>query len=149
MLNSYTNLLVPVDGSVESEAALKRAIKLALDTPDAKLHILNIIDTRAFQNVASFDDTMVHAVSDEAEKSLQEYQKLALDSGVKNVTYSVEYGSPKTLIAKEIPTKYNSDLIVLGATGLNTVERLVIGSVTEYVTRQAKVDVLVVRAEKK
>ncbi|MGL4689424.1 MAG: universal stress protein, partial [Leuconostoc mesenteroides] len=35
--------------------------------------------------------------------------------------------------------------IVIGATGLNAVERLVIGSVTEFVTRSAKVDVLVVR----
>ena len=31
---------------------------------------LNVIDT-AFQNVASFDDTMVEAVSDETRKSLE------------------------------------------------------------------------------
>ncbi|WP_143464497.1 universal stress protein, partial [Lactobacillus taiwanensis] len=37
------------------------------------------------------------------------------------------------------------DLIILGATGLNAVERLLIGSITEYVTRTAACDVLVVR----
>ncbi len=34
---------------------------------------------------------------------------------------------------------------MIGATGLNAVERLLIGSVTEYVTRTATCDVLVVR----
>ena len=39
------------------------------------------------------------------------------------------YGSPKNIIAKELPKEYNIDLIMLGATGLNAVERLFIGSV--------------------
>ena len=96
-------------------------------------------------NVASFDDTMVEAVSDETRKSLEKYKQQALDAGVKNVDYLIEYGSPKTLIAKEVPNEVSADIIVIGATGLNAVERLVIGSVTEFVTRTAKVDVLVVR----
>ncbi|EPC76844.1 Putative universal stress protein, partial [Lacticaseibacillus paracasei subsp. paracasei Lpp71] len=41
----------------------------------------------------------------------------------------------------------NIDLIMIGATGLNAVERLLIGSVTEYVTRNALCDVLVVRTD--
>lgn len=36
---------------------------------------------------------------------------------------------------------------MIGATGLNAVERLLIGSVTEYVTRTAACDVLVVRTD--
>ncbi|KAB5915090.1 universal stress protein, partial [Bifidobacterium adolescentis] len=39
------------------------------------------------------------------------------------------------------------DLIMLGATGLNAVERLFIGSVSEYVIRNATCDVLVVRTD--
>ncbi|AHF19820.1 nucleotide-binding protein, UspA family [Leuconostoc mesenteroides KFRI-MG] len=135
-----------MDGSKESEAALTRAIELTLDAGDEGiLSILNVIDTRAFQNVASFDDTMVEAVSDETRKSLEKYKAQAIEAGVKNVDYLIEYGSPKSLIAKDVPNEVNADLIVIGATGLNAVERLVIGSVTEFVTRSAKVDVLVVR----
>ena len=36
---------------------------------------------------------------------------------------------------------------MLGATGLNAVERLFIGSVSEYVIRNATCDVLVVRTD--
>lgn len=146
MTANYNNILVPMDGSKESEAALVRAIELTKDAGDSGiLSILNIIDTRAFQNVASFDDTMVAAVSDETRKTLDRYKQQALDAGVKNVDYLIEYGSPKSLIATDVPNEVNADLIVIGATGLNAVERLVIGSVTEFVTRTAKIDVLVVR----
>lgn len=146
MTANYHRILVPMDGSKESEAALTRAIELTLDAGDEGiLSILNVIDTRAFQNVASFDDTMVEAVSDETRKSLEKYKAQAIEAGVKNVDYLIEYGSPKSLIAKDVPNEVNADLIVVGATGLNAVERLVIGSVTEFVTRSAKVDVLVVR----
>ncbi|MCT3049412.1 universal stress protein [Leuconostoc mesenteroides] len=146
MTANYHRILVPMDGSKESEAALTRAIELTLDAGDEGiLSILNVIDTRAFQNVASFDDTMVEAVSDETRKSLEKYKAQAIEAGVKNVDYLIEYGSPKSLIAKDVPNEVNADLIVIGATGLNAVERLVVGSVTEFVTRSAKVDVLVVR----
>ncbi|EQC83682.1 universal stress protein UspA [Leuconostoc mesenteroides subsp. cremoris TIFN8] len=146
MTANYHRILVPMDGSKESEAALTRAIELTLDAGDEGiLSILNVIDTRAFQNVASFDDKMVEAVSDETRKSLEKYKAQAIEAGVKNVDYLIEYGSTKSLIAKDVPNEVNADLIVIGATGLNAVERLVIGSVTEFVTRSAKVDVLVVR----
>ncbi|MEX0380086.1 universal stress protein [Leuconostoc sp. MS02] len=146
MTANYNNILVPMDGSKESEAALVRAIELTTDAGDnGILSILNVIDTRAFQNVASFDDTMVEAVSDETRKTLDKYKQQAIDAGVKNVDYLIEYGSPKALIAKDVPNEVNADIIVIGATGLNAVERLVIGSVTEFVTRTANVDVLVVR----
>ncbi len=36
---------------------------------------------------------------------------------------------------------------MIGATGLNAVERILVGSVTEYVTRNSKCDVLVVRTD--
>ncbi|MBZ6003612.1 universal stress protein [Leuconostoc gelidum subsp. aenigmaticum] len=146
MTANYNNILVPMDGSKESEAALVRAIELTNDAGDnGILSILNVIDTRAFQNVASFDDTMVEAVSDETRKTLDKYKQQAVDAGVKNVDYLIEYGSPKALIAKDVPNEVNADIIVIGATGLNAVERLVIGSVTEFVTRTANIDVLVVR----
>ncbi|CCW42803.1 Universal stress protein family [Streptococcus agalactiae ILRI112] len=38
---------------------------------------------------------------------------------------------------------------MVGATGLNTFERLLIGSTSEYILRHSKVDMLVVRDSKK
>ncbi|MCT7727704.1 MAG: universal stress protein, partial [Lactobacillus iners] len=39
------------------------------------------------------------------------------------------------------------DLVVMGATGMNAVERMLMGSVTEYVNRNALADVLIVKTD--
>lgn len=145
---NYKNILVPVDGSKEAEAALGKAIQVAIrNGEDANLHILHVIDTRAFQNVTDFKTAMVEQVAETAKKTLDAYLQQAKDAGVQNVDYTIEYGSPKDIIAHQAPEKLNADLIMIGATGLNAIERLLIGSVTEYVTRTANVDTLIVRAK--
>ena len=68
---NYKNILIPVDGSKEAEAALGKAIQVALrNGEDAYLHILHVIDTRAFQNVTDFKTTMVEQVAETAKKTL-------------------------------------------------------------------------------
>ena len=54
-------------------------------------------------------------------------------------------GTPKIVLAKEIPNEYHIDLIVAGKTGLNVVERWMLGSVSEYIIRHAPCDVLIAR----
>ncbi|KRM87878.1 universal stress protein [Lacticaseibacillus thailandensis] len=146
MLQQYKHILVAVDGSYEAEIAFKKAIAVA-QRNDAELLLVHIVDTRAFQNVSSFDSAMVEQVTAAAKKTMADYVQTAEDAGLKNVSYTIEYGAPKTVIARDIPKERNIDLIMIGATGLNAVERLLIGSVTAYVTREAPCDVLVVRTD--
>ena len=80
-----------------------------------------------------------------SEELLEGYKKQAEEAGVKNVNVIIEYGSPKAIITKELSKVVDADLIVCGATGLNAVERFLIGSVSEAIVRSAKCDVLVVR----
>ena len=145
MMKQYHRIQVAVDGSKEADLAFKKAIAAAKRN-DAALEILHVIDTRSFQNVSSFDSEMVEQVSNDAKEKLQNYYKQATEAGVKEVHYSIEFGAPKAIIAHQFPKKHQVDLIVLGATGLNAVERILIGSVTEYVTRTADCDVLVCRS---
>ena len=59
--------------------------------------------------------------------------------------------STTTLVGQAAPSilgeaaKQPSDLVVLGARGLGTVKRLLLGSVSESVLRQASCSVLIVR----
>ena len=90
---------------------------------------------------------MVEQVTETAKKTLAEYEKTAQEQGISQVISKIEYGAPKTTIARNYPQDHHIDLIMIGATGLNAVERLLIGSVTEFVTRNAPCDVLVVRTD--
>ncbi|USG07821.1 universal stress protein UspA [Latilactobacillus sakei] len=146
MLQQYKHILVAIDGSYEAELAFRKAVEVALRN-NGQLHLIHVIDTRAFQNISNFDSAMVEQVTETAKKTMDEYIVTANDLGLTDVDYSIEYGAPKSLIAREVPEKKDIDLIMIGATGLNAVERLLIGSVTEYVTRTAVCDVLVVRTD--
>lgn len=146
MTQQFKKILVAVDGSIEAELAFKKAVNVAKRN-QAQLIITHIIDTRAFQRVAAFDDQLADETTALAEATLKQLTEYAQNNHVPNVIGVVEFGKPKELIAHVLPQKYHIDLIVLGATGLNAVERLFIGSVSEYVIRHSASDVLVVRTD--
>ncbi|SKA12685.1 Nucleotide-binding universal stress protein, UspA family, partial [Pilibacter termitis] len=128
------------------EVAFQKAVNVALRN-EGKLVLAHVIDTRAFQTVASFDGTLAEQAQELAQQTLNDYKNQALEMGVSEVVTVVEYGSPKSVLARQIPVEQQVDLIMLGATGLNAIERLLVGSVSEYVIRHAPCDVLIVRTE--
>jgi len=144
---TYQKILVAVDGSKEAEWAFKKSIEVAKRN-NATLLLAHIIDTRTFATVEAYDRTIAERADKFATELLENYQQQALDAGVKNVTFEIDYGSPKVKIPKDLAKKHEVDLIICGATGLNAVERFLIGSVSEHITRYARCDVLVVRTEK-
>ncbi len=140
----YKQILVAVDGSKESEWAFKKAVAIA-DRNEATLNLINVIDTRSYAAVEAYDRSIAERAQTFAEELLSSYKAEAEKAGLNKVNVIVEYGSPKTLISRDLSKKLEADLIICGATGLNAVERFLIGSVSENIVRSAKCDVLVVR----
>lgn len=143
---TYKHILVAVDGSKEAEWAFKNSVAIAKRN-DATLNLANVIDTRSFAAVEAYDRSIADKAQAFAEELLAGYKKEAEAAGVSKVNVIVDYGSPKSVIAKDLANKVEADLIICGATGLSTVERFLIGSVSEYIVRAAKCDVLVVRTD--
>lgn len=146
MPTEYKHIVVAVDGSKASETAFKKAIAIA-NRNDAQLIVSHVVDTKTISTAEAYDQSLINRSETYATKLLEEYQAQASDQGVKNVTTHIDYGSPKVRIPKHVAKQFDADLIICGATGLNAVERFLIGSVSENITRYAKCDVLVVRAE--
>lgn len=148
MTQSYKTILVAVDGSVGAELALHKAIHVAKRN-NARLVIAHVIDTRALHNVAAFDASVYESLEKEATDLLSSYQEEAREAGILDVQVLIEFGNPKTILAHDIPKQTGADLMLLGATGLNAFERLLIGSSSEYIMRHATIDLLIVREEEK
>lgn len=140
----YKQIIVAIDGSEESEWAFKKAVAIA-ERNDAALNLINIVDTRSYSSAEAYDRSMAESAYKSAEEMLNNYKAEAVQAGVQNVNVLVDFGSPKAMIAKDLPKKLSADLIICGATGLNAVERFVMGSVSENIVRSAKCDVLVIR----
>ena len=147
MDQEYQNILVPVDGSKESELALHRAIFVAKRN-GAHIDILNVIDTRAMAyNFAGMSDgSIAYQLVDKSKEYLDGLLKNAkTKDDFDNLDIHIRLGNPKTIISFDFPHDHHNDMIIMGASGLSRMQRAVMGSVTSYVKRNAPVDVLVVR----
>ncbi|MNN09500.1 putative universal stress protein [compost metagenome] len=142
MANRYRNIVVAVDGSKEAEYAFRKSIDVATRNKGAILNIVNIIETRPFE---SYDRSVFERAQQKSEELLNSYKAQAEAEGIEDVKVVIEYGSPKNMITKELANMTQADLIICGATGINAVERFLIGSVSEAIVRSAKCDVLVIR----
>ncbi|WP_043934111.1 universal stress protein [Bacillus sp. EB01] len=147
MANHYQKILVAVDGSKAAELAFKKAIGIA-SRNQARLLLVHVIDTRTFSLVEAYGQGLVDRAAQNANELLDMYKQQARSAGIVDVDYIIEFGSPKLRIPKDIAQNNNIDLIICGATGMNSVERFLIGSVSENITLHAPCDVLVVRTEK-
>ncbi|EOI00141.1 universal stress protein [Enterococcus haemoperoxidus ATCC BAA-382] len=145
MGESYKNILVAVDGSDQSEKAFQEAIKIAKRN-DAALHVLSVIEEMGnyFGELTMSMGTLMEDLRTREEEEMKERESKALEQGVSQVFTYVMYGYPKTLIADFTESKEPIDLIVIGRTGLNGFERLMVGSTTSYVVNHTKANVLVV-----
>lgn len=137
---NYLKIAVAIDFSEQSLKALDRASQLAKEH-NAILQLVNVIDTKSFGAVSAYDLKYAEELKKENILKMEKLEKEALQTGVKEVESIVETGSPKGILT-QLP---QVDLIVCGATGLNRMEKMMLGSVAEKVVRHALCDVLIVR----
>ena len=109
---------------------------------------MNVIDSRTYTSFEVYDSHFTEKSKSFAEKLLDGYRQVAEDEGVHNVETRLEFGSPKSIIPKLASEDESGvDLVMCGTSGLNAVERFIVGSVSEAIVRHATCDVLVVRTE--
>lgn len=143
----YKRVLVAVDGSDSAELAFRKAVKIALRN-NSELVIAHVIDTRTYtMGMPVLYTEEVFNESDEMREIVAKYKAQAERQGVSEVHTEIAKGHPRILLAKDIPNQYGVDLIIVGQTGLNAVERWMIGSVSQYILRNAPCDVLIVKNE--
>ncbi|WP_435181785.1 universal stress protein [Halorussus sp. AFM4] len=139
----YDRILVPTDGSDQSERAFERALDLAL-TYDAELHLLNVVDVSAL--TGEFDGMAVVDRLEEAGRGIvHRLRDRAREAGVDTVETLVREGIPYSTIL-EYADDNDVDLIVMGTHGRTGLDRYLLGSVTERVVRKSDVPVLTVRS---
>lgn len=155
MTQQYEHILVGIDGSRQSKRAIDKAIAVA-QRNGAELIIATVLSGGQYVGLGNtevgfgyVDQSVMDASRKRFEDLVAQYQQKAQDAGVKNVVTSVYYGHVKRDLAKTLPAEFGADLIMLGATGANVVEWMVMGSTASYVVTNAVCDVLIVRTDDK
>lgn len=144
----FSKILVPFDGSVQSEAALKKAIELAL-LCSSKLMILTVYRHHSMLEASlsmvrgADHDTPDKALEANAKEIANYARKVAEESGMKEPRAFVRSGQPARAIVA-FAEKHEADLIVLGSRGNGSMDGYLLGSVSHKVTGLAKQPVLVI-----
>ncbi|WP_439443467.1 universal stress protein [Listeria aquatica] len=145
-MTTYSRILVGVDGSNEAEAAFRRAAKMAA-SDGAVLGIAFVADIRRIVPLIDYEQTFIHKARSYGEELVGIYENEAKKAGVRDIETFIQFGTPKSTFVKKILADFQADLVLVGATGLSSTERMLLGSVTEYVAQNAPCDVIVVRSE--
>jgi len=142
MLPRYGKILVPTDGSEYAFYAAAHAVYLAKGL-GAKVYALNVINTAlAFHAGIHYAESKAEMES-AGREAVQMIKSLCDENGVECECMIVE-GQPKVAIV-DVADKIGADCIVIGSIGMSALERVLIGSVSDSVLRQAKCPVLMVR----
>ena len=148
MAQEYKRVLVAIDGSKGADAALRTAIEVTKRNDHTHLDVLRVLDLNSLEYGGAgiaLDGQKIYEIEQANEgymlklkdKIVAEYN---LDAD--RVSVHLRFGNPKAVITKDFQPEYGNDLIVVGSTGKNFVQRMIVGSVASYVIRTAKCDVL-------
>ena len=141
----FTAILCPVDFSPHSERALAYAIGVARLT-GASLTIVHVVD--GFLGAAAQASGTSDTLFEQTQQAVQELLARVAGDHFRDrprIAVALAVGEPPEEILKEA-VACNVDLIVMGTQGLEGTRRLVFGSTTEQVLREAQVPVLAVPA---
>ena len=151
----YKRILVPLDGSDLGELALTHALALA-QSSDGTIHLIQVTE-RTTQTVSTLPEfshsggpdaltelnrQFVDAKATAAHEYLDHIADRLKGEGIQTIT-EIHEGTPHEHIV-EYAEREGIDLVVMSSHGHGGLKRLLIGSVTDRVTRSCVAPVLVV-----
>lgn len=143
----FEHLLVPLDGSELSEAALPIATAVAQKF-HSKITLISAVHIPYYigegVDFAELYDTMSQSQEDETKAYLQSKQRALLGEGF-HVDIHVAVGEPPAEAILHAVAERTIDTIVMSTHGRGGLMRWVFGSVTDQVLRKATIPVLLAR----
>jgi nucleotide-binding universal stress UspA family protein len=143
----FKHILIPVDGSDNSQRAIDKAIALA-QAFKSQVTAIYVIDPYAFTG-AGTDFAYGHseylsAATAEGKQALQIAKDAFQTVGIE-INSNLVDGHSTYKVILEKAAEIGVDLIVMGSHGRKGLEKLILGSVTSQVLSHAHLPVLVVR----
>ena len=148
----YDKILLATDGSDFAKKAGKHAITLAKQF-NSEILILNVIETTYYHGLGGEDiaEELDKLLEKEGQNTINQFLDELKESECNDGTCStinfrsvLRFGNPYKEILKIIEEE-NIDLTIIGNSGKNSFDRILLGSVSEKVIRHGKSTVLIVK----
>lgn len=139
---TYKKILIAVDGSAHSERSADHAINMAKLVPEAEVELIYVLD------YSKSKSEVLHSASlEELEnarinklKNVEEKFKTA------NVSFQItmKHGEPGPTIVS-YANDNGFDMVIVGSRGLNSLQEMVLGSVSHKVAKRVNCPVMIVK----
>ncbi|MCY9806219.1 universal stress protein [Lentilactobacillus senioris] len=140
---NFKRILVGVDDSEDAQLAFRYAIREARQN-DATLIITSILEDDDMSVYQALDKNFVKDQRQKLYDHVNEYRKLALRAGVKNVDIIISEGQAGETIVKKVIPAAEADLLVIGSLSKTGIRKY-FGSQASYMAKYAPISVMVVR----
>jgi len=134
----YRKILLAVDGSEHSKRAAKHALNVASLVQGAKVEVISVID------LSKVKTEVLHGeLKQKRQQALEEIKSMFEKE---NVSYElkIERGDPGPTIVS-YANKNEFDLVVIGSRGLNSLQEMVLGSVSHKVAKRVHCPVMIIK----
>lgn len=140
----YEDILVPVDSSEEDPSSVIEQALFLAETCDARLHILHVVDERAYSSIPDdARDQIRDTLEEDGQDATRRVAEAAVERGI-DVHREVRWGEP-TVGILSYARESDVDIIVMGTHARTGYERFLLGSIAEKVVRTAEIPVLTTR----
>lgn len=151
-MSALSHVVVGYDFSHTGHSALQRGVAIASRAPSHVLHVICVIDRKSpFPSVPSYDgvDAMYAARVQEvlAVEIQQELERADVQRRVDFFVHARIGDHPAKEIL-QLAKEVGADLIIVGSHGLTGIERLLVGSTSEKIVREAGCSVEIARPKK-
>jgi nucleotide-binding universal stress UspA family protein len=138
-------ILVPIDFSPSSDAALRHASTLA-EPLHSEIHLVHVIPMFTAMKMPDFvpETEFIGAAQREAEQYFTSRQEELLGKGIK-VSFSVETSNDVPGSILEVVDREHIDLVVISTHGMTGWHPLVFGSTAEKLVKLVHIPVLLLR----
>ncbi|WP_455645809.1 universal stress protein [Methanosphaera sp.] len=148
----FEKILLPTDGSKNSEKAIEYALSI-VDKKESEIIILNVVDSVYLSGLPEEDlITKSELILEEESKKVTKHvediikdleEEKGIDASNMTLTPMTLEGNAADVILK-VSEKEDVDLIVIASSGKHMLDRFLLGSVTEKTVRHTKVPILVI-----
>jgi nucleotide-binding universal stress UspA family protein len=140
-------LLVPVDGSVDSQRAVQYAGEIAMSKAGAKLLLLNVQEEFERRHVHGLQNpTARHDLKERGEQATAD-ARAWLDRCGCAYEFIIVFGRPAEVIAR-VAAESHCSAIVMGSRGFGRLKRIFFGSISDAVRRSASIPVTLVSQQR-
>ena len=141
----YNRILVALDGTEQQDEVLHRAIVVAANN-NSELYIGHVIDSTALETAGTYPVDLVASLEKDFRDSIEDQVEAARKiESIKKVEVIVKAGRIRETLKDDMIDVIEPDLIICGARGLSAIKYALLGSISTFVTRNAKCDTLVLK----